>query len=167
MFILHNTFRELEGLPSFIENNILNYQALKHAKRMARLGWLSDYKLKESLDKLQQFTEIVWNISLGSNPEIASKKIVNMPETRSKILGNYDQFGSGSFKGKNEIRYWCILYGKLRNPKICEQLSNQLDKIGESISNLDENTEQGRRYINELIDQQSLIIQLMKDNNCD
>ncbi len=114
MLSLINIFREMESIKPLINDDVLNHAALKHAKRMARLCWLNDYRLLEVLSRLTQYEEIVWNISLGSNPEIACKKLINEPDTRYKILGNYTQFGSGSFKGKNTIRYWCMLYGNLK-----------------------------------------------------
>ncbi len=114
MLTRHNVFREMECLPLFVESDILNQLAFKHAKRMARLCWLNDNKLKEILNNLNIYSEIVWNISLGSIPEVAIKKLINDPEHRSKILGDYQHFGCGSYKGRNEIRYWCMLYGALR-----------------------------------------------------
>lgn len=110
----HNVFRKMEGLPLFIENEILNKVALKHAKRMARLCWLdNNSKLDECINEIVGY-EIVYTVSLGSNSEIAIKRLINDPEHRSKILGDYQYFGSGSYKGRNTIRYWCILYGKLK-----------------------------------------------------
>lgn len=113
MLALHNIFREMDSIRPLIANAALNHEALKHAKRMARLCWLSDYKLRESVDKLN-LKDIVWCLSLGSNAEIAVKKLINEPDTRYNILGNYTEFGVGSFKGKNGIRYWCMLYGNLK-----------------------------------------------------
>ena len=115
MLALHNIFREMDSIRPLIANDILDHEALKHAKRMARLCWLSDYGLQHSLDKLNStFKDIVWCLSLGSNAEIAVKKLINEPDTRYHILGDYTEFGVGSFKGKNGIRYWCMLYGNLR-----------------------------------------------------
>jgi uncharacterized protein YkwD len=110
----HNVFREIEGLELLVESSILNEVAFKHAKRMARLCWLNDHKLSELLVGLDDYEIIVWNISLGSNPEVAIKKLINDPEHRSKILGDYQHFGHGSYKGRNDIRYHCMLYGKLK-----------------------------------------------------
>lgn len=120
MLNLHNIFRSMEGLSPLISDNVLNIEATKHAKRMARLGWLSDYGLQQNLDKLindplNNYEKIVYNISLGSNPEIACKSLINLPETRAHILGNYTNFGVGSYKNKNGMRYWTMLYGQLKN----------------------------------------------------
>jgi uncharacterized protein YkwD len=120
MLNLHNVFREMDSLPPLLSNDVLDHAALKHAKRMARLCWLSDYGLEKAVSKLKDFKEVVWCLSLGSNPEIAVKKLINEPETRYHILGNYTQFGVGSFKGKNGIRYWTMLYGNFKNKEIKE-----------------------------------------------
>jgi uncharacterized protein YkwD len=114
MLALHNIFREMDSISPLIANDLLDYEAFKHAKRMARLCWLSDYKLKDSIDKLVDFKEIVWSLSLGSNAEIAIRKLVNESDTRHRLLGNYKEFGVGSYKGKNNYRYWCMLYGNLK-----------------------------------------------------
>lgn len=114
MLNLHNTFRTMESLPPLVANDTLDSVALKHAKRMARLCWFSDYKLNEKTNTLTDFENVVWCISLGSDPNIAIKKLINELETRKNILGNYDQFGCGSFKSKNGIRYWCMLYGRTK-----------------------------------------------------
>jgi uncharacterized protein YkwD len=119
MIVLTNIFREMESLQPLISNPTLDEIALKHAKRMSRLNWLSDYKLKECIDKLKNlpgsiFEEVVWNISLGSNFEIASKRIINEPDTRSKILGDYTEFGHGEFQSKTGMKYHCMLYGRLK-----------------------------------------------------
>jgi uncharacterized protein YkwD len=114
MLFLHNTFRIMEGFQPLFDNKILNEEAQKYAKRMARLSWLSDYKLKERLDKLIEFDEIVWNISIGSNFEVAIKKLINDREARLKIFGNYTEFGCGSHENRNGNIYWCLLYGRLK-----------------------------------------------------
>ncbi len=110
----HNLFRSMESLPLFILNDTLNNIALLHAKRMARLNWLNDYQLKEKLIKLIEYNIIEYSISLGSNPEIAIKQLINDPIHRLKILGNFEHFGVGNFKSKTGMKYWCMLYGKLK-----------------------------------------------------
>jgi uncharacterized protein YkwD len=108
----HNLFRQMEGLSLLVESETLNKIAYKHAKRMARLTHLSDSKLKEY--KNDKYEKLDWNITVGSNSESIIKKLINDPVSRNKVLGEYNHLGYGYYKGRNDVIYWAILYGRLR-----------------------------------------------------
>lgn len=112
---LHNLFREMEGLKPLEVNDILTFEAEKHAKFMARRNWLNDFKQEERITRLSQwFENIKENIMLGNNEETAIKKLINFPENREKIMSDCTHIGYGSYQSKIGIKYWCILTGKIK-----------------------------------------------------
>lgn len=91
-------FRQLDGFHVLMEDQELSKLAFKHAKFMARRNWIHAFNIKE-----------INLIAVGNNEDAVIRQLVNQPDTRKIMFNNWKQIGTGSFKSKRDIIYWCIL----------------------------------------------------------